>query len=411
MRRVFYLATSLLGVTSLKYKSGISYSTQCNGKNCVLVEGDSESSHASGTFVDDVDLDGWGKLWVHGDNTTSGWYESGFIEGSLTSTRIYQHYKSWYSYTFGTTSPTQETLDFISEQYDYSWDLVAKYPTDSYYIRLGQVLHQFEGILGGLNYAAEEGESLTKSELLLLEAAGDLYDIIPATNPSKFELHIGKLSQHDFFEAWHKTVSCSALIKMSDDKSDIFAAHTTWTSFQNMLRIYKNYDLDGGNYQSSHSSKPGVIYSKDDFYTLPKQGQLLVVMETTNGVLNDKLYDLVTPKSLLTWQRIPIANSFCNTGKDWVSVFAKHNSGTYANQWMVLDMKLFTPNVGPASKDFLWIIEVVCRVFRMLFIIIIILINAFLAPYMYFSPCRLLVWPYPRMCLQCSSPTATTGPV
>jgi hypothetical protein len=61
----------------------------------------------------------------------------------------------------------------------------------------------------------------------------------------------------------------------------------------------------------------------------------LVVMETTNGVLNDDLYDLITPESLLTWQRIPVANCLANNGFEWTSIFKKYQSGTYNNQYMV----------------------------------------------------------------------------
>jgi hypothetical protein len=147
---------------------------------------------------------------------------------------------------------------------------------------------------------------------------------------------------------------------MKADRSDLFAGHTTWTSYVNMLRIFKSYDLGGTDrpYQSSHSSKPGVVYSKDDMYVLPREDQKLVVIETTNGNMNQKLYDLVTPESLLTWQRIPVANSMATGGADWTSTFSRHNSGTYANQWMVTDLKRFAPGVGPAATDFLWIVEV-----------------------------------------------------
>ena len=220
----------------------------------------------------------------------------------------------------------------------------------------GNVLAQFEGILAGINYGAQQNQSMTFVELLLLEAAGDLYDIIPAVDPAAFDLHVGRLSSAEFFDKWHDRISCSALIRVPADLSDVFVGHTTWTSYQNMLRIYKNYDLGGGAYQSSHSSKPGVIYSKDDFYMLKRHN--LVVMETTNGVLNDKLYELVTPQSLLTWQRVPVANALCTSGREWTDTFARFNSGTYANQWMVLDMKLFVPGAGPALTDFLWIVEV-----------------------------------------------------
>lgn len=79
-------------------------------------------------------------------------------------------------------------------------------------------------------------------------------------------------------------------------------------------------------------------------------------METTNGVMNADLYKLVTPRSLLTWQRLPIVNTLAASGKEWTDMVSRYNSGTYANQWMIVDMKLFTPGSGVAP-GFLWIIE------------------------------------------------------
>ncbi len=331
--------------------------------NCNLIQGhlhrsESQSlSHAHGTYIDTIEQDGWGKIWVHGDETIDGWYQAGFLEGALTSERVYQHYISWYSYQFSSGPPTANTIQFLLDQYDFALKLAKDHQGDPYYDTLGKLLSQFQGILDGVNHAAKPDQTMTLTDLLLLEAAGDLYDIIPAVDPGAFDLHVGKLSPSEFFDRWHSKVSCSAMIKINDAKTDVFAAHTTWTSYQNLLRMYKNYDLDGGNYQSSHSSKPGVIYSKDDFYVLPKHD--LVVMETTNGVMNEQLYKAVTPESLLTWQRLPMVNTLATNGKEWVDLVARYNSGTYANQWMVLDMKLFESGVGvTSSSDFLWIIEV-----------------------------------------------------
>jgi hypothetical protein len=219
-------------------------------------------------------------------------------------------------------------------------------------------LAQFEGLVNGMNYAAGEGESLSKIELLILEAAGDLYDITPATNPSQFKLKIGQLSAEKFDEEWHRVVSCSAGIKIANDLSDVFVGHTTWTSYTGMLRIYKNYDLAGGDYQMSFSAKPGSIYSKDDFYVLPHKRQTMAVLETTNGILNDELYSRVVPTTLLTWQRMPLTNSLATNGAEWVSLFSRHQSGTYCNQYMVVDMKRFTPGVG-AQSGFLTVAEVI----------------------------------------------------
>ena len=67
------------------------------------------------------------------------------------------------------------------------------------------------------------------------------------------------------------------------------------------------------------------------------------MLETTNSVFDDALFDLIKPQSLLAWHRVRLANMLASTGEDWYHVAREYNSGTYNNQYMLIDYKLFTP--------------------------------------------------------------------
>jgi len=83
----------------------------------------------------------------------------------------------------------------------------------------------------------------------------------------------------------------------------------------------------------------------------------LVVTETTNSVINVTIYDnVITPQSVLYWIRAFVASRIALTAKDWVNVFGQYNSGTYNNQWIVLDYKLFSPGNAIVNNT-LWILE------------------------------------------------------
>ncbi|GIL72060.1 hypothetical protein Vretimale_537 [Volvox reticuliferus] len=76
-------------------------------------------------------------------------------------------------------------------------------------------------------------------------------------------------------------------------------------------------------------------------------------METTNGIYNKELYDLIQPKCVLMWQRAQVANFGAREGSEWVDLFGRQNSGTYNNQWMVLDVQ----RLQQCGSDVLWVLE------------------------------------------------------
>jgi len=155
------------------------------------------------------------------------------------------------------------------------------------------------------------------------------------------------------------------LVRWSSTSNSLFSAHNTWSTYTAMLRVYKHYDFSfhqesgmvaGG---SSFSSFPGNLASGDDFYVTSAN---LVVMETTLDVMNLTLYyQHVTVNTVMYWIRVTVANRMATTGQQWSQIFGLYNSGTYNNQWIVVDNKLFTSS---KSRDYsklapgtLWIAE------------------------------------------------------
>jgi len=151
---------------------------------------------------------------------------------------------------------------------------------------------------------------------------------------------------------------CSVLIKPSSDGQRLYASHDMWWTYTAMLRTFKHYELHySEKYTKAHSvsfsSYPGNLCSGDDFYITSQE---MVVMETTNNVMNNTLYYNVTTQSVPYWIRIGVSNRMSDSGPEWMKHMALYNSGTYNNQWMVVDFKLFTPG-SPIVANTLWVAE------------------------------------------------------
>lgn len=88
------------------------------------------------------------------------------------------------------------------------------------------------------------------------------------------------------------------------------------------------------------SSYAGMLVSTDDFYIL---GNGMAMVQTSLNVLNTTIYDELTPKSLMAWQRVRLANTLGRDAAEWASVFGEDNSGTYNNQYIVIDLNKYVP--------------------------------------------------------------------
>ena len=73
----------------------------------------------------------------------------------------------------------------------------------------------------------------------------------------------------------------------------------------------------------------------------------LAVIETSHGINNKKLYNQLTPMSVLCWIRVIVANTLATDGNSWAELFSYEHSGTYNNEWQVVDLEKFTPGTKP----------------------------------------------------------------
>jgi len=189
----------------------------------------------------------------------------------------------------------------------------------------------------------------------MLNGVGDILDLdqIYQKKVDFDSMTLDEIRQYVF-----KNGHCSALVKVPGDLSDIWSSHSAWFTYSAMNRIYKHYSFNFHNeyiasLKLSFSSYPGLLSSLDDFYIMSNG---LVLLQTTISVFNKSLYDLVVPESLLAWQRVRAANFAARDGKQWGDIINYFNSGTYNNQYMVVDYNKF--EVGKTlNPGTLWVTE------------------------------------------------------
>lgn len=229
--------------------------------------------------------------------------------------------------------------------------------TNPYWHQLSLIYDQLEGLEKG--YEVSPMPKLPHGDIFWMNIFGDLEDLEQALDiKGEFANKTRLLGSG----------SCSALIKILPGNEDLYVAHDTWNSYQSMLRMLKKYDF-GFHWTTgkkgsqrlvpgkvlTFSGYPGVVYSGDDF-TLSSAG--LAITETTIGNSNKDLWPLVKPHGVvLEGFRSMIANRLSKHGKTWAKIFARRNSGTYNNQWMIVDYKTFKPKKTLPKQGLLWILE------------------------------------------------------
>ncbi|XP_006901078.1 PREDICTED: putative phospholipase B-like 2 [Elephantulus edwardii] len=328
-----------------------------------LVDGRHPDAVAWANLTNAIRETGWAFLEVgtsgrYNDSLQA--YAAGMVEAAVSKELIYMHWMNTvvnycgpFEYEAGYCEKLKHfletNLEWMQEEIDLNRD-------SAYWHQVRLTLLQLKGLEdsygGHVNFPTGRF-TIKPLGFLLLQLSGDLEDLEPALNKTTTNRVLG-------------SGSCSALIKLLPGQHDLLVAHNTWNSYQHMLRMIKKYSFQfhQGPQEDSplvpsnnlvFSSYPGTIFSCDDFYVLSSG---LVTLETTIGNNNPTLWKYVQPKgSVLEWVRNIVANRMASDGAAWADVFKKYNSGTYNNQWMIVDYKAFVPGEPSPGSKVLTILE------------------------------------------------------
>lgn len=308
---------------------------------------------------------GWDTLSLSSNKSPSPYsdyekaYGIGFLEGVLTSERIYNQFLNKFRQDFYYTGEKmpEYIADFFSTQRKWIEKTFLENPDDGYWQNVYAVQLQLDGLIDGYNSIATSDKQISYTDFQVLAADSDIGDIT-LINP-KLRPNYQTMTPEEITHHIDLRMHCSALIKLTANFSDLFFGHATWGNYVNMVRIFKEYNIVFSTIPTKaknvmFSSYPGTLSSIDDFYVTSAK---LGVMETTNPIFNNDLYDLIVPESILYWHRVQVANRMADSGEEWNQVYSKYNSGTYNNQNMVVDLKKVDPINGYVSEGTLWVSE------------------------------------------------------
>ena len=311
---------------------------------------------ATAYYSPGINESGWDFLSITTNNQFSDELQAeaaGRLEASLTKDKIYTHYTNMLS-TAGHLK--NDTAQFFIRQEEFLLSKKDEYKSDSILYNAYLLYLQFKGLRDQYNKEADDDKKIEDVEFNVMNSFGDVFDINSKYNRPSFD----EMDKEEIYNYFALNNHCSAIFKLKYDLSDIFFGHNSWYYSNMMTKMFKEYNLNFNHdsiktHNVMFSSYPGSIVSNDDFY-FTSTG--LVVIETTNANYNQSAFDLINEESLLCWQRVQISNRMSGSAKEWTETFAIYNSGTYNNQYMVLDTKkIEIGNITKIPDNSLMIIE------------------------------------------------------
>ena len=340
----YYFLLVLLIILSLVHSDKIEARIKIDGKNnweVVYSNFKDEDIYVATAFYTNSLLEvGWDKLAITTNSMFSDELQAeaaGRLEGELTSERIYYHYLN-----IKDDFPIDEKIsEFLEKQESFVYDSIQNSgKNDPILYNAYLIKIQYNALMNQYNSIVEPTRVLTKNNFHQINYVAEIPDLIDKFKVEKYgKTDYSKMSKEELFNNFLNKTHCSALFKVKNDLSEIYFGHNTWNTYYSTIRIIKEYNLNYNNkwVKSKNiifTSYPATMSSLDDFY-IASHG--LIVIETTNVLYNETMLDDIIPESLFTCERAMISNRISNSSKEWAENFVKYNSGTYNNQFMVLD--------------------------------------------------------------------------
>lgn len=328
----------------------VEYTGYVDDKLKVTVEeGTKKDGQCWGNYKAELNITGWYQLLLEGKSGLGGAAMGkcvGYLEGYMAQKDIYNAINLFMDSQFENRSLSDEKFNKLNDWMTENLKYAREYSENESNEQAKQYkvfINIFTGLVEGYNDVAPEDEKIPELYFWMYSANGDLYDIMPL---------LGLMKYDDFHRA-----RCTGLIRLLPDYSDIFMSHNSWTDYRQLHGVLKQYILPLSYFRAQSvvlSTRLGQIGSLDDFYISDSN---LMVFETT--IMNQNVSygaDFMKPKAINYWIRALTAMFCAKGGRDWIDIFMLHNSGTYNNDYYIIDIEKLAPGEQPKS-DLVWLVE------------------------------------------------------
>jgi len=133
-----------------------------------------------------LSLNGWGSLKVQTNNKFSNgiqMYAGGYLEGCMTWKRIKEHNDNVNQLFFPRGIP-ESVKDYFVEQDYWLHQMIIGSPQSNFWKTMEFVTIQHDGVIEGYHYYAGPQDQLDRLAFHLINASGDIGDIVQAVNKS-----------------------------------------------------------------------------------------------------------------------------------------------------------------------------------------------------------------------------------